>query len=159
MKTFAEFQESVASIAFKGGSKLIPALMTGIGATGTLMQIRKRRRNKDKSGESGKSLEQRVNAKKSQGAGGSPGQIFDTGGEYNKQVKKSNKDTYRNPYDGKEYNIPEEAMAAPTNNVGDGKIAGTVEAGDDPPVKKKKKKGKKKRYIYGGRGSRKMWMK
>ena len=44
------------------------------------------------------------------------------------------------------------AMAAPTNNVGDGKIAGTVEAGDNPPVKKKK------RYIYGGRGSRKMWM-
>ena len=41
---------------------------------------------------------------------------------------------------------------APTNNVGDGQIAGTVEAGDDPPVKKKK------RYIYGGRGSRKMWM-
>ena len=76
MKTFAEFQESVASIAFKGGSKLIPALMTGIGATGTLMQIRKRRRNKDKSGESGKSLEQRVNAKNSQGAGGSPGQVY-----------------------------------------------------------------------------------
>ena len=35
----------------------------------------------------------------------------------------------------------EEAMAAPTNSVGGGKIAGTVEAGDDPPVKKKKKKG------------------
>ena len=51
------------------------------------------------------------------------------------------------------------SMAAPTNNVGDGKIAGTVEAGDDPPVKKKKKKkGKKKTYAYGGRGSRKMWM-
>ena len=46
----------------------------------------------------------------------------------------------------------EEAIA---NNVGDGKIAGTVEAGDDPPVKKKKKK---KKYAYGGRGSRKMWM-
>ena len=45
------------------------------------------------------------------------------------------------------------------NNVGGGQIAGTAEAGDDPPVKKKKKKGKKKkRYIYGGRGSRKMWM-
>ena len=28
--------------------------------------------------------------------------------------------------------------AAPTNNVGGGQIAGTVEAGDDPPVKKKK---------------------
>ena len=25
----------------------------------------------------------------------------------------------------------------PTNNVGGGKIAGTVEAGDDPPVRKK----------------------
>ena len=46
----------------------------------------------------------------------------------------------------------EEALAAPTNNVGGGQIAGTVEAGDNPPVKKKK------RYIYGGRGSRKMWM-
>ena len=50
-------------------------------------------------------------------------------------------------------NLREEAMVAPTNNVGDGKIAGTVEAGDDPPVRKKKKK-----YIYGGHGSRKMWM-
>ena len=40
----------------------------------------------------------------------------------------------------------------PTNNVGGGQIAGTVEAGDNPPVKKKK------RYIYGGMGSRKMWM-
>ena len=38
------------------------------------------------------------------------------------------------------------------NNVGDGKIAGTVEAGDDPPKKKKK------RYVYGGKGSRKMWL-
>ncbi len=42
---------------------------------------------------------------------------------------------------------------APTNNVGGGQIAGTVEAGDNPPVKKKKKT-----YAYGGRGSRKMWM-
>ena len=38
----------------------------------------------------------------------------------------------------------------PTNNVGGGKIAGTVEAGDDPPVKKKR------RYIY-QKGLRKMW--
>ena len=44
-------------------------------------------------------------------------------------------------------------MSAPTNAVGTGKIAGTKEAGDDPPVRKKKKK-----YIYGGHGSRKMWM-
>tara|TARA_B100001287_G_C22424022_1_gene408180 strand:- start:19 stop:222 length:204 start_codon:yes stop_codon:yes gene_type:complete len=46
----------------------------------------------------------------------------------------------------------EAVMAAPTNNVGGGKIAGTKEAGDDPPVKKKK------RYIYSGRGSRRMWL-
>ena len=50
-------------------------------------------------------------------------------------------------------NLREEAMVAPTNNVGSGKIAGTTEAGDDPPVNKKKK-----RYIYGGHGSRKTWM-
>ena len=46
--------------------------------------------------------------------------------------------------------IKEYAIA---NTVGGGQIAGTVEAGDDPPVRKKKK-----RYIFGGRGSRKMWM-
>ena len=39
----------------------------------------------------------------------------------------------------------------PTNNVGGGKIAGTVEAGDDPPVRRKKKK-----YIY-MKGVRKFW--
>ena len=45
------------------------------------------------------------------------------------------------------------AVSGPTNNVGDGQIAGTVEAGDDPPVRKKKK------HIYLGRGSRRNWMK
>ena len=50
-------------------------------------------------------------------------------------------------------NLREQAvMTAPTNSVGSGKIAGTKEAGDDPPVRKKKK------YIYGGHGSRRMWM-
>ena len=41
---------------------------------------------------------------------------------------------------------------APTNNIGGGKIAGSVEAGDDPPVRLKKKK----KYIY-MKGVRKMW--
>jgi hypothetical protein len=46
------------------------------------------------------------------------------------------------------------AVSGPTNNVGDGKIAGTVEAGDDPPVKKKPwNKGKK--YLKGP--GRKTW--
>ena len=50
------------------------------------------------------------------------------------------------------YNFYEEAIA---NSLAGGNIAGTAEAGDDPPVKKVRKK---KKYIYGGRGSRKMWM-
>lgn len=41
----------------------------------------------------------------------------------------------------------------PTVSLGSGQIAGTVEAGDDPPVNKNRKK-----YLYGGKGSRKMWM-
>lgn len=41
---------------------------------------------------------------------------------------------------------------APTNNIGGGQIAGTVEAGDDPPIRKKKK------YMSGGPGSRKLWI-
>jgi hypothetical protein len=41
----------------------------------------------------------------------------------------------------------------PLNNLGSGKIAGTVEAGDDPPVRKRKRK-----YITNGRGSRKTWL-
>ena len=45
------------------------------------------------------------------------------------------------------------AMGGPTNNVGDGKIAGAV-PGEDPPVRRKKK-----RYIYDGTGSRKFWLK
>ena len=48
--------------------------------------------------------------------------------------------------------LREEAMAVPTNNVSGGKIAGTRDAGDDPSVKRKKK------YIYGGHGSRRMWL-
>ena len=44
----------------------------------------------------------------------------------------------------------EDATAMPTNNISGGKIAGAVEAGDDPPVRKKK------RYIY-QKGVRKLW--
>ena len=47
------------------------------------------------------------------------------------------------------HKLQEEMVA---NNVSGGQIAGTADAGDDPPVKRKKK------YIYGGHGSRKMWL-
>ena len=130
MKTFNQFQEGVASLAIKGGSKLLPKLMTGIGAAGTIMQSKKSK--KEPSDAAAKRLENIRN---------------------NKLYKKS-----KNPKDPSYLekllrNLrKEEVMAAPTNNVGGGQIAGTVEAGDNPPVKKKK------RYVYGGRGSRKMWM-
>ena len=39
----------------------------------------------------------------------------------------------------------------PTMAMGHGKIAGSVEAGDDPPVRRKRK-----RYIY-QKGVRKLW--
>ena len=39
------------------------------------------------------------------------------------------------------------AAGAPTNNVGDGKIAGTVEAGDDPPVRKKPWNQRGRKYL------------
>ena len=74
------------------------------------------------------------------------------------QQIKSNLSKITKKIKDKKKKIGEEVMAAPTNNVGGGQIAGTVEAGDDPPKKKKKKKKKKKTYAYGGRGSRKMWM-
>ena len=41
----------------------------------------------------------------------------------------------------------------PTMAMGQGQIAGSVEAGDDPPVRKRKRK-----YMSGGRGSRKSWL-
>ena len=47
----------------------------------------------------------------------------------------------------REHNLREDM---PTMSMGNGKIAGSVESGDDPPVKKRKK------YIY-LKGVRKNW--
>ena len=195
MKTFAEFQEGVAALALKGGSKLIPALMTGIGAAGTIMQARKyrTRTNKNVSNKPKRKISDREK------------KIFDSQKDYTMQkgsdehttkglikrgdkfTKQTTRGTSKNSDAGyvteptieksptftgrvdptkgaptpkrttfkKSTKLTPENQfedAAPTNNVGGGQIAGTVEAGDDPPVKKKK------RYIYGGKGSRKMWM-
>ena len=77
--------------------------------------------------------------------------------KYEKKLKSQQEKNFRkNVTKGlKGGEVIQDEFSAPTNNVGGGQIAGTVEAGDDPPVKKKKKK---KTYAYGGRGSRKMWM-
>jgi hypothetical protein len=49
------------------------------------------------------------------------------------------------------HTLKEEGEGSPTNSLAGGKIAGTVEAGDNPPVRKKNK------YIYGA-GFRKNWL-
>ena len=207
MKTFSEFQEGVASLAIKGGSKLIPALVTGIGAAGTIMQTKKsspkgpfadtpsaeelrkakltgklikpkggevtkqrelvskaeKEITKPKKGEkkkASKTVKDFLKARKIEGR--TMMRIKQDADISNKgpgdQLPGARRDYLKNLLKNlrkKDLKI-EEVMAAPTNNVGGGQIAGTVEAGDDPPKKKKKKK--KKTYAYGGRGSRKMWM-
>ncbi len=197
--------EGVAALALKGGSKLIPALMTGIGAAGTIMQIKNPKRSvytgtrksqkkeriptksSDKTNEVAKDLgldltdpRQRRKAQSRAIARG-----LKKKNKTNKKINTKTDDVVKSRYTAKDKTIrfepkegevkksqemldklnnpnyfdkimrnirKEEAMAAPTNNVGGGQIAGTVESGDNPPVKKKK------RYIYGGTGSRKMWM-
>ena len=69
MKSFTEFQEGAASLAIKGGSKLLPKLMTGIGAVGTIMQATKKDDDiiKPKSGEVKKTKKLIDNLYKKQG--------------------------------------------------------------------------------------------
>jgi len=155
-KTGIEYDipEQVAVAALKGGSKLIPALMTGIGAAGTIMQARKKR----KIGAMEKRLMDRENnvrdndmIRARRDEADKQNKLID---KYEKKHKSQNeKNIRKNVMKGlKSGEVIQDEFSAPTNNVGDGKIAGTVEAGDNPPVKKKK------RYIYGGKGSRKNWM-
>ena len=93
-----------------------------------------------------KALQIQQNALKKQGLDGMQVNLLKKS-DYPKRVQKYLGDDFE-----KLTKMQEEIMAAPTNSMGGGAIAGSVEAGDNPPVRKKK------RYIYGGRGSRKMWM-
>ena len=207
MKTFKQFQEAaIAAPAIAGASKyIIPLLMTGIGAAGTIMQIKNPKRSvytgtrksqkkeriptkaNKKTVEVAKDLgldltdpRQRRKAQSRAVARGLKKQ-----NKTNKKINTKTDDVVKSRYTAKDQTIrfepkegevkksqemldklnnpnyfdkimrnirKEEAMAAPTNSMGGGAIAGSVEAGDNPPVKKKK------RYIYGGTGSRKMWM-
>ena len=149
--------EGVASLALKGGSKLIPALMTGIGAAGTIMQAR-RVKKKRKIGAMEKRLMGREQGDRSndmivprRGEAEKQNKLID---KYEKKLKSQQEKNFRkNVTKGlKGGEVIQDEFSAPTNSMGGGAIAGSVEAGDNPPVKKKK------RYIYGGKGSRKMWM-
>ena len=147
-----------SAIAIKGSSKLIPALMTGIGAAGTIMQAR--RKGKRKIG----SMEKRLYDRQKKNTDQSDDLIKARPGEVQKQNKLIDK--YSKKYKTQKQKtatqkllrglargeVIQDEFSAPTNSMSGGAIAGSVEAGDNPPVKKKK------RYIYGGRGSRKMWM-
>ncbi len=148
------FNEGVASLAVKGGGKLIPLLMTGIGAAGTIMQARKKR----KLGAAEKRLHDReMNVRDNdmirarRGEADKQNKLID---KYEKKYKsQKEKNIRKNVMKGlKSGEVIQDEFSAPTNSMGGGAIAGSVEAGDNPPVKKKK------RYIYGGTGSRKMWM-
>ena len=55
--------------------------------------------------------------------------------------------------------IKEEAIAAPTNSVGDGSKVGLPPTHEPPGVPASKKKKKKDwNYLKGGKGSRKFWL-
>ena len=180
MKTFKQFQEAAFAIPAAAGivSKVLPAAVATYGAVKTLtdtlptfMQARKkgkfqRKEMKGRVGDNQKikpKLLDAVRKKQREILGNTddklntPTDIVDFTGKNIDKKTRRRMNAPENQFNS--YNPLEEE--APTNNVGGGQIAGTVEAGDDPPVKKgrKKKKGKKKRYIYGGTGSRRMWMK
>jgi len=209
MKTFAEFQEGVAALALKGGSKLIPALITGIGAAGTIMQASKKgddirirsgkfgtdlrgraritsRKDKSKTADISREKDLDLTDPRQRRKAASLANKRNKTNKTNKKINPKTGDFVKPRYDTKLQNIRVDAKKGeveateklidkinnPTylekirrnirkeevtiaNSLAGGKIAGTVEAGDDPPVKKKKKK---KTYAYGGRGSRKMWM-
>ena len=166
MKTFKQFQEAAfAAPAIAGASKyVIPLLMTGIGAAGTILQARKkgkfqRKEMKGRVGDNQKikpKLLDAVRKKQREILGktddklNTPTDIVDFTGKNIDKKTRRRMNAPENQFNS--YNPLDEE--APTNSVGGGQIAGTVEAGDDPPKKKKKKK----TYAYGGRGSRKMWM-
>ena len=76
--------------------------------------------------------------------------MVDASKEYMNLSDKSNNDSRLEKLISIVRSIREEVAAPPTNNASSGAIAGLPP--DSPPIKKKKK------YIYGGHGSRKMWL-
>ena len=173
MKTFKQFQEAAFTIPAAAGviSKVLPAAAATIGAVGTMMQAKRKYRTRLNPGKrnsgrvlspaekkifdkSQKDTDQKVADQKPRDK--VVKKILDRKAKKNKErmkipnrIQSDRRRLLRGIAKG-------EVMLdqfTPTNNVGGGQIAGTVEAGDNPPVKKKKKT-----YAYGGRGSRKMWM-
>ena len=165
MKTFSEFQESVASLALKGGLKLLPKIPSALKAvtagtlTGlSLLQAKRRYDTKASRGRRSEKPKRKLSAAEKKIFDGQKKDIMQKGSdEFStkgliKRNEKFTKQTTRGTTNKPENQFHTED-AIPTNNASSGNIAGLPP--DDPPVKKGRKK---KKYIYGGRGSRKMWM-
>ena len=182
------FNEGVASLAIKGSSKVVPALMTGIGAAGMIMQSKKSKgpfadtggfdasksrtkrqylglppssdlTKQQKKNRKIKGQQEIIKKRDDKIAREGPGDLVPGAkrerlkGLIKKYIEKSGIKSKRDVNKKIDRNLGkrvDEDVAAPTNNASSGAIAGLPP--DNPPVKKKK------RYIYGGTGSRKMWM-
>ena len=155
MKTFAEFQEAALAIPAAAGviSKVLPAAAATIGAVGTIMQAQrgrpkgepskryKRNKPKRKISDMEKKLTDRLNKQNVDNE--RRGKAFDTTGL---DLKKKSK--IITPKNGQ---VIQDEFSAPTNSTGPA-VPGTGDDSSTVVVNNKK------RYIYGGKGSRKMWL-
>ena len=187
MKTFTEFQEAALAIPAAAGviSKVLPAAAATIGAAGTLMQIRKRvPKDKSKTADIAREKDLDLTDPRQRRKAASLANKRNKKNKTNKKINPKTGDVVKPRYDTKlkgiqiqpkkgeaeaseklvnKINNPtylekirrivrkEEVMAAPTNSTGPA-VPGTGDDSSTVVVNKKK------RYIYGGKGSRKMWM-
>ena len=149
--------EAVAAIpAIAGASKVIPAVVAGVGALGTIMQAKRSQDTKASRGRRSEKPKRKLSAAEKKIFDMQKKDIMQKGSdEFStkgliKRNEKFTKQTTRGTTNKPENQFHTED-AIPTNNASSGNIEGLPP--DDPPVKKKKKT-----YAYGGRGSRKMWM-
>ena len=144
--------EGVASLALKGGSKyVVPLLMTGIGAAGTILQAkRKRQLSRAEKRLHDREMNVRDNdmIRARRGEADKQNKLID---KYEKTQKQQNNLKRRNFIKRLKGDIPEEAMAAPTNSVGDGSNV-SLPPSYIPGMRKRKN------YAKGGRNSRKPWL-
>ena len=129
--------EGVAALAV-GGSKLIPALMTGIGAAGTIMQAKRSQDTKASRGRRSEKPKRKLSAAEKKIFDGQKKDIMQKGSdEFStkgliKRNEKFTKQTTRGTTNKPENEFHTED-AIPTNNASSGNIAGLPP--DSPPVK------------------------
>ena len=184
MKTFGEFQEAAAAVKalptiVKAFTKVAPmvapklqtfakfstAIPVGLAGASTMLQAKRSQDTKESRGRRSEKPKRKLSRKQQKmiDLENKRGERL-TNTDPNKGITRK-RETFNNPtnlskpegeFHTNEFQSDKSMTEeAPTNSMGGGAIAGSVEAGDNPPVKKKKKN---KTYAYGGRGSRKMWM-